>query len=124
MNKNFLGSEFTITETRILFELVSNEECRAVDLVNLLQIDKSYMSRIIKSFKKKGLVEKESASDNRRFNIIRLTEKGHKVVEELISITNGQIAELIEPLKENECDEIIAAMDTITRYLSMNKEQE
>lgn len=117
LNRNYLGSEFTVTETRILFELISNDACVAIDLVNLLHIDKSYMSRIIKSFERRGLVEKKVSTDNKRFNIITLTEKGKKTVNELISVTNAQIAAMIEPLTQAQCDEIAAAMDTITEYL-------
>lgn len=124
LNKKFLGSDFTITETRILFELISNDECKAVDLVNLLQIDKSYLSRIIKKFEQRELIKKTVDSTNKRFKIIILTEKGRKTVNELIAMTNLQIAELISPLKSNECKEIIDAMDTITRYLSRYEEKE
>lgn len=124
LNRNFLGSEFTITETRVLFELISNDVCRAVDLVNLLQIDKSYMSRILKSFEKKGLIEKRAASENRRFYMLSLTAKGRNIVNELINVTNCQIAELIKPLNQAACNEIITAMDTITKYLTTNEEQE
>ena len=124
LNKKFLGSDFTITETRILFELISNDECKAVDLVNLLQIDKSYLSRIIKKFEQRELIKKTVDSTNKRFKIIILTEKGRKTVNKLIAMTNLQIAELISPLKSNECKEIIDAMDTITRYLSRYEEKE
>lgn len=122
LNRNYLGSEFTVAETRILFELISSDACVAIDLVNRLHIDKSYMSRIIKSFERKGLVEKKVSSDNKRFNIITLTEKGRKTVNELISVTNHQIADIIEPLTQAQCNEIVAAMDTITKYLRENEE--
>lgn len=124
LNKKFLGSDFTITETRILFELISDDGCKAVDLVNLLQIDKSYLSRIIKKFVQRELIKKTVDPTNKRFNIIILTEKGRETVNELIAITNLQIAELISHLELNECKEIINAVDTITRYLSRYEEKE
>lgn len=123
LNRNFLGTEFTVTETRILFELFSNKECIATDLVSSLQIDKSYLSRIIKSFEKKGMLCKTQSPHNRRAYTLTLTEKGLNITKEMIAITHKQIGDLITPLNDNECTEVIIAMDTITNYLSRTEKE-
>lgn len=124
LNKNFLGSDYSLTETRILFELNLNQNCKANDLVRSLHIDKSYMSRIIKSFEKKGLIEKHSAFDDKRSNIIVLTEYGKEVIHALITATNQQIKELTSALTEEECLSVINAMDTITKHLNTHNMEE
>lgn len=124
LNKKFLGSDYSLTETRILFELNSNNDCKANDLVNSLHIDKSYMSRIMKSFEKKGLIEKQGAVDDKRANIITLTEYGKTVIGDLIAATDKQISELISSLTEEECYGVVSAMDDITQYLSASNEEE
>lgn len=124
LNKNFLGSDYSLTETRILFELNLNSNCKANDLVHSLHIDKSYMSRLIKSFEKKGLIEKQGASDDKRANIIILTEHGKEVIDLLIAATNQQIKGLVSSLTAEECHSVICAMDTITQHFNTNNIEE
>lgn len=116
LNRNFLHSEYSVTETRILFEIKTNEGCSANDIINTLKIDKSYLSRIINSFIKNQLITKDVLPEDRRAFEIRLTDKGHKTVDALVAKTNEQIREYVDSLNDSECDEICAAMDTITKY--------
>ncbi|MGC4018841.1 MAG: MarR family transcriptional regulator [Muricomes sp.] len=120
LNRNFLGTDYSLTETRILFELQSNFQNTANSLIEKLQIDKSYMSRILKSFEKKGFITKQVVSEDKRSYKIQLTQKGKDKTSELIEVTNRQIEGLVESLTSSECDEVIGAMDTITKYLSKN----
>ncbi|MDQ7093477.1 MarR family transcriptional regulator [Desulfosporosinus sp. PR] len=52
LNQHYL-SDFSLTEARILFDLSDLGCCTANALSSRLNIDKSYMSRIIKRFEKK-----------------------------------------------------------------------
>ncbi len=54
LDRNFLNSEYSVTEIRILFELENNDGCSAVDLIEKLYIDKGYLSRLIKGFIVRG----------------------------------------------------------------------
>lgn len=123
LNTHFLDSEYSVTETRILFELISYEDCNAKNLIENLHIDKSYMSRIIKSFEKKKLITKRMSEQDHRAYTIRLTNKGKKEVTALIDRTNYQISELISDLNIEECKKICIAMDLITDYLSRNNSE-
>lgn len=118
LNTHFLGSKYSITETRILFELLSHKKCYAKDIVEYLHIDKSYMSRIIKSFEKNGLIIKEMSQFDHRAFLITLTDKGQMETNMLIEKTNQQIHEWIDGLNLQECQEICSAMNTIKHYLS------
>ena len=118
LNNRFLGTEFSVTETRILFELLSNDGCSANLLVNKLHIDKSYMSRILKSFEKRQLIRKQTSDEDRRAQCIYFTEKGIQTIQELIAVTNNDIGGLIQTLSDEECREVCRAMDTITTCLS------
>jgi DNA-binding MarR family transcriptional regulator len=124
LNKFYLNSEFSVTEARILFEIADNCVCNANYLVNKLQIDKGYLSRTIKNFKIKGLIEKQiSEKDARSFNIC-LTEKGKTITNELINASNIQIGELLYNLTDEDCNDICKAMEIITKCLSAKNESE
>lgn len=122
LNRNFLDTEYSVTETRILFELFSNTECTANSLVEELQIDKSYMSRILKAFEKQQFITKEVSSNDKRSYIVRLTSKGEAKTKELIEVTNRQIKDLVAPLQTKEIDKVVEAMETITKYFTKNLE--
>lgn len=116
LNRNFLDTDYSVTEARILFELQSNPESTANSLIEKLRVDKSYMSRILKSFEKKGFITKQVLPEDKRSSVIQLTQKGSDKVNELIEVTNRQIEGLVKPLTAGECDKVIEAMDTITKY--------
>ncbi len=124
LNRHFLGSEFSVTETRVLFEIATLEKCNANTMAEKLKMDKSYMSRILKSFEKRELIQKNISAQDGRVHVIRLTNQGANAVNNLIEKTNRQIWGLISNLNAEECGEICAAMDLITNYLSgKNKER-
>lgn len=54
LGDHYLGSEYSITEARVFFEIHENQGCNAAHIAQLMNIDKSYLSRIIKKQEKKG----------------------------------------------------------------------
>lgn len=118
LNQKFLDSDYSVTETRILFELITRGVCSASELVEELHVDKGYLSRILKNFLEKGLIQKSVSDRDRRAHLIRLTELGQETTRDLIGRTDRQIGELVSELNEAQCREICMAMDVITQYLS------
>ena len=80
LDRNILDSGFSLTEARILFELQEAGHCIANDLSAKLGIDKSYVSRILAGFEKKGLVCREVSRDDGRSHTIALTDKGRRII--------------------------------------------
>lgn len=118
LNQHILNSDFSLTEARILFDLNEYGCCTANELSCKLNIDKSYMSRILKKFEKKELILKQMSSEDSRIYIIGLSEKGKSIINQLISDSNNQIKQLIFPLSNEECSEIYAAVDIIEKHFS------
>ena len=74
----YFGSDYSVTEARILFELNENAGCTSSDLVRQLSVDKSYLSRILKDFEEKGFISKTPVASDRRAFELHLTEAGKK----------------------------------------------
>lgn len=121
LNQHYL-SDFSLTEARILFDLDDLGCCTANILSSRLNIDKSYMSRIIKGFEKRGLVNKSISSDDGRAYTIELTQTGRDTIRKLICESNSQIEKLLGPLNAAECDSIYKAMNTIMKLLDHTAE--
>jgi len=118
LNKKVLNSKFSLPEARVLFEINNISDCTAKDIVNALNIDKSYLSRILKSFYRKKLISKErSAEDARNYHLI-LSEQGKKELLILESDVNSRISSLYEGLTENERILLEQSMQQIRKVLS------
>ena len=119
LGSGYLDSDYSIAETRILFEMKNYGTCIQNDIVKTLHIDKSYLSRIIRRFCKKGLVEKIKSDNDKRATKITLTEIGKKETERLISLTNRKIQSQLTDLKcdEEECDKLCNALNTVISIL-------
>lgn len=118
IDQHILDSNYSLTEARILFELNETGRCIASSLSTKLNIDKSYLSRIITRFEKNRLIKKEPSADDNRVNLIELTEKGIGTIHNLVTKSNSQIEQLLTPLNDKECTEIYTAMDTIIQHFT------
>ncbi len=118
LNRNYLDSGYSVTETRILFELKKNEQMSANSLIDMLHLDKGYVSRIIRNFEQKGLIIRSAASKDRRMLMIRLTARGLAETEKLIAITDQEIHQLIQSFAPEVCDELCRSMERIIDIFS------
>lgn len=117
LDAGYLDTEYSIVETRILFEIKMHEKCIQSDIVKTLHIDKSYLSRLMKRFYKNGLIEKVKSEEDKRATYILLTEKGSAETERLIELANNQIRAKISSLTSHECNELCDAMNAVISIL-------
>lgn len=113
LNSNYLDSEYSVVETRILFEIKIHKICTQSDIVKTLHIDKSYLSRIIQRLCSKGIVKKTSSDDDKRATRVTLTAMGNEETDRLIGLTNSQIEAKIVGLSLDECNKLCTALDTV-----------
>lgn len=118
LDRHILHSNYSLPEVRILFELYHNAPLTATDIIALIDIDKSYLSRIIKSFEKNKLIRKYIAPSDKRSSTLQLTAKGKKEFEILNIASNKQVENTFEVLTENNCEELIQKMKEIQQILS------
>ena len=120
-NNKFLESKFSLSEARVIFELgiCSNT---SKDLIDRLELDPGYLSRIIKKFEKNKYIEKVPCDKDGRRQYIHLTEKGKEIRSKLDTITNFQIGSILEGLSEEEDRLLCEKMDDIEDLLK-NKNQ-
>ncbi len=121
VDKKYLGA-YSLPESRILYELRENPNCNATQIIEKLRLDKSYLSRILKKFVDEGLLEKTADRSDGRALHLNLTEKGTAEADTIIAQSNARMAALLEGYDGAECQEICAAMDTITKYFGREAE--
>ncbi|MEV6098794.1 helix-turn-helix domain-containing GNAT family N-acetyltransferase [Nocardia sp. NPDC051981] len=69
-----LGTEYSLTEGRILFELAHFGATEVVDLRLALDLDPGYLSRILARFEERGLVARRRSDADGRRQVVELTE--------------------------------------------------
>lgn len=109
---------YSLTEKDVLLEISKTERCTANILIGQLGIDRSYMSRMLKLFEKKGLIRKTSSDTDSRIKYIHLTDFGREEFNRLSDIQNRQIACVFKKLAPEDADAICAALVMTRNKLS------
>lgn len=124
LGNHYLGSEYSATEARIFFEIYENEGCNAAYIARLMNIDKSYLSRIIRAHEKNGYIRREKSSEDGRSQKLFLTDSGKARAEEFIRKSNEEIGNIIKGFSPEDEGRLSEAIDTMTQVLSEGRQQE
>jgi DNA-binding MarR family transcriptional regulator/GNAT superfamily N-acetyltransferase len=118
LQEGWLNSPFSLTEARVLYELAHREKPTATSVRTSLELDAGYLSRILSSFEKRGLVEKTPSEDDGRQSILALTEEGRQQFAPIDAQTNEQVGAMLGKLSENEQRHLIDAIRSIEKVLA------
>lgn len=118
LDQHILESGYSLTEVRILLEISKVHQCTANSLANRLEIDRSYMSRIIKHLEKDELIAKVQSEQDNRMNFIALTEKGKYTLDILSKKSDEKIANFIQHFNSNEVSKVLDAMQIMKDRIS------
>ena len=121
LDQHFLDSPFSLTEGRVLYEIYNTKYCSAKKIRENIIIDEGYLSRILDSFAKRGLIKKTPSSKDGRLRIIVPTEKGKREFSKLNDNSNSLITQLIEKLSGEEQEELLGKMERIRTLLEKAK---
>ena len=113
LDKRLLGSDYTLPEVRVLYELYHHRKTSPKHITDLLGMDKGYLSRILLSFEKKALLERKTDKKDGRAQELSLTAKGKKEFLTLNSLSNDQISGLLSTLTEPETKALVDHMEAI-----------
>lgn len=118
LDQHIIDSGYSLTEARILFEISKTETCTANKLCSILDIDRSYMSKIVNKFEKEQLISRSACDRDSRNIEIRMTEKGRAVFHDLENSANEQIEKLISGLGAADWEKLLGSIRTIKKYFS------
>lgn len=117
LQEGLLHSPYSLTEARVLYEIAHHEQTTATHLTRELGLDAGYLSRILRGFQKRGLVEKRPSEEDRRRQLLSLTDQGQEVFAQLNAASRGDIATMLKEMAESDRDRLVQAMDTIEELL-------
>ena len=121
LGNHYLGSQYSAVQARIFYEIYNHEGCTSKELCIHLELDKGFMSRILKKYEKEGLLVRQVKPNDARSYGLYLTEKGKSQAEKLIDLSNQDIEGLIAHLNRQEKKQLLEAFHTIYHLLGEKK---
>lgn len=118
LGNHYLGSEYSAAEARVLFEIYENEGCNAAHIAGVMQIDKSYLSKILAGQEREGILRRIPSEEDRRSYRLYLTPAGRARAESLIQTSNEEIGEILRHLSEGGRRQLVQALDRVIQLLT------
>jgi DNA-binding MarR family transcriptional regulator/GNAT superfamily N-acetyltransferase len=117
LNQGYLDSPFSLAEVRVLYELAHRQQPSASELARDLHLDAGYLSRIVRSFSRRGLVLSAASGGDGRRSLLSLTARGRRVFAPLDARARDQIRAVLSRLPAAEQDRLVGAMRDIEEML-------
>lgn len=117
LHEGLLGSPFTLTEGRVVYELAHHETATASELARELDLDPGYLSRILKKLKRRGDLLRRPAETDGRQTILALSEQGLAAFAEINGRSRAHVGSLLDPLAPDDQDRVVQALETVTSLL-------
>src|SRR5512141_1745488 len=106
----YLGSELSLTEVRVLYELAHRDQPTASELGRDLTMDAGYLSRILRRFENRGWLRRVPSPADARQSLLRLTTAGQRAFAPLQEQSRAEAAGLLKPLAPAQRDALIAGL--------------
>jgi DNA-binding MarR family transcriptional regulator/N-acetylglutamate synthase-like GNAT family acetyltransferase len=113
----YLGSEMSLTDVRVLYELAHRDAPVASEIGKDLHLDGGYLSRILRRFESQGWLAREPSPRDARQSLLRLTAAGHAAFAPLQQRSRDQAAALLAPLAPGQRAQLICALGTVQALL-------
>jgi DNA-binding MarR family transcriptional regulator/GNAT superfamily N-acetyltransferase len=117
LRKNFLDSPYSLGEARVIYEIASDQSPTASDIGRALDLDAGYLSRVLRNFEKRGLVERNISAKDARQSHLALSPRGRKAFALLDGLSQRDIGTMLDKLPSVDQSRLIAAMSTIETLL-------
>lgn len=118
LNEGFLESSFSLTEVRVLYELSVRDRCSATDLRRELGVDAGYLSRLLRGFHRRGLIQKRTSARDARRSELALTPRGRAEFGRIESRQRAVVEQMLGALSPRARERLLDRMGSVERMLS------
>ena len=114
----YLGSNLSLTDVRVLYELAHRDAPVASELARDLGLDGGYLSRVLRRFEAAGWMHRSASARDARQQVLDLTPLGRETFEPLQQRSRDEAAALLAPLPPARQRELVSAMERIENLLA------
>jgi DNA-binding MarR family transcriptional regulator/GNAT superfamily N-acetyltransferase len=113
LSQGLLGSRWSLTEVRVMYEIAHRPGVLATELAAGLDLDRGYLSRILKRFEAQRLVASAAAATDARRRHLELTAPGRRVFAPLERRARQEVSAMLGGLDEPRRHAVLEAMQVI-----------
>ena len=117
LRKTYLDSPYSLGEARVLYEIASGRARTASAIGRALELDAGYLSRVLRNFEKRGLIQRKVSATDARQSDLALSPRGRKTFAPLQRRSQRETAAMLGRLAPADQARLIAAMTTIEALL-------
>jgi DNA-binding MarR family transcriptional regulator/GNAT superfamily N-acetyltransferase len=117
LQETLLRSPFSLAEARVLYELAHHTQTNATELANQLGLDAGYLSRILRGFERRRLIDRHPSKTDGRQRLLQLTERGRRAFAKLNRDSRQEVASLLRRLPQAGQQRLVRAMHAIEQLV-------
>ena len=88
------------------------------DLAEIMGMNPGNLSRVCQSLERDSLMQRERSTEDRRVWIISLTEKGQKVIQEIVNSIEESFKNFLQDHTAEELDQLVRLWTDYNHYFS------
>ncbi len=117
LSERLLHSEFSLTESRLLWDLAHVEAVTASELARRLDLDAGYLSRLLRGFSRRGLIKRTRSKADGREVLLSLTASGRRAFAPLDARSQEEMGAMLAAIPEGQQEDLLQAFSMIERLL-------
>jgi DNA-binding MarR family transcriptional regulator/GNAT superfamily N-acetyltransferase len=117
LRKTYLESPHSLGEARILYEVAQARSPTASDVGRALDLDAGYLSRVLRSLERNGLIERTVSARDARQSHLALSARGKRAFAPLERRSQHNTGAMLDKLAPTDQSRLISAMSTVERLL-------
>ena len=122
LHEGLLDTKFTLTESRLLWELAHRDSTTATELARELDLDGGYLSRLLSGFTQRGLIKRTRSADDARQQRLSLSAAGRRAFAPLNTRSQADVSGLLAGLTEPQQQQLLQAMATLEKLLASDED--
>lgn len=120
LREGLLHSPYSLTESRVLFEIGHRKEITASDLSRGLGLDPGYLSRLLAGLEERDLVYRVRSEVDGRRRVLSLSPSGEEVFRLLDARSREEVSEILEGIPDGDHSRLLEAMRIIEDVFDRN----
>lgn len=120
LNAHLDGSPFSLSEARVLYELATSDRPTAARIGRTLRLDRAQISRTLKRFAARGLIQANADPTHGRQQLLSMTPEGALTFAALEAGTVRSISLMLDGLPSLRRHRLLAAAQAMGEALAQN----
>lgn len=103
---------------RVLKVIHKKESCTAIDIAGLFKRDKAQITRLVAQLIDQGLVKKEPNPEDKRSQLLLLTDQGKALQEGLLTFSEEMQRKITKGIDSKDLDTFVEVAEKMTKNIT------